>query len=74
MTSARREGGLWQVASTDERTGEPREFQARVPVNATGPWVTEVIRKVAGSSSTRNVRLVKGPHVIVRKTWEGANA
>jgi glycerol-3-phosphate dehydrogenase len=33
-----------------------------------------VIGRVAGSNSSRNVRLVKGSHIIVPKFWSGANA
>jgi glycerol-3-phosphate dehydrogenase len=36
--------------------------------------VLDVIHRVAGSNTTRNVRLVKGSHVIVPKFWEGAQA
>jgi glycerol-3-phosphate dehydrogenase len=36
--------------------------------------VSDVIGRVAGSNSSRNVRLVKGSHIIVPKFWQGANA
>jgi glycerol-3-phosphate dehydrogenase len=55
-------------------TGETRTFRARCIVNAAGPWVSDVIGRVAGSNSTRNVRLVKGSHIIVPKFWQGSNA
>ncbi|RJL16498.1 glycerol-3-phosphate dehydrogenase [Paracoccus siganidrum] len=72
--SARREGGAWTVQTRSEITGETRSFRARCVVNCAGPWVSDVISRVAGSKSTRNVRLVKGSHVIVPKWWAGANA
>ncbi|WP_274424759.1 glycerol-3-phosphate dehydrogenase [Chelativorans sp. YIM 93263] len=72
--SARRENGAWSVTTRNERTGETREFRAKVLVNAAGPWVNDVIQRVAGSTSSRNVRLVKGSHIVVPKFWEGANA
>lgn len=72
--SARRENGVWIVTTRNALTGENREFCAKVLVNAAGPWVTDVIRRVAGSTSSRNVRLVKGSHIVVPKFWEGANA
>ncbi|SDY96446.1 L-erythritol 4-phosphate dehydrogenase [Jannaschia faecimaris] len=70
-TSARREDGAWAVTTTNSRTGETREFRARVIVNAAGPWVSDVIQRVAGANSSRNVRLVKGSHIIVPKFWSG---
>lgn len=72
--SARRENGAWTITTKSSHTGETRIFRARCLVNAAGPWVSDIIGRVAGSNSTRNVRLVKGSHIIVPKFWEGANA
>ena len=72
--SARREDGAWTVRTEDRMTGEARTFRARVLVNAAGPWVTDVLTRVAGANSERKVRLVKGSHIIVPKFWEGQNA
>jgi D-erythritol 1-phosphate dehydrogenase len=72
--SARREGGGWTVTTKNRATGETREFRARCIVNCAGPWVSDVIGRVAGSNSARNVRLVKGSHIIVPKFWAGNNA
>ena len=73
-TSARRDNGAWTVEMRDERSGEVRTVRARVVVNAGGPWVNDVVSRVAGSNSRRNVRLVKGSHIIVPKFWEGRQA
>jgi glycerol-3-phosphate dehydrogenase len=72
--SARRENGGWTVITRDSTTGETRTFRAKCLVNCAGPWVSEVINNVAGSNSSRNVRLVKGSHIIVPKWWAGSNA
>ncbi len=74
VVSARREKGGWIVETKNRDTGETRTFRARCIVNCAGPWVTDVIHNVAGSNSSRNVRLVKGSHIIVPKFWSGANA
>jgi glycerol-3-phosphate dehydrogenase len=73
-TSARRENGAWTITTRNSQTGEVRTFRARCIVNAAGPWVSDVVGRVAGSNSTRNVRLVKGSHIIVPKFWQGTNA
>ncbi|AKO99635.1 Erythritol phosphate dehydrogenase EryB (plasmid) [Marinovum algicola DG 898] len=73
-TSARREGNRWRVTTQNTVTGKTREFEARLLVNAAGPWVTDVVTRVAGSNSPRKVRLVKGSHIIVPKFWKGENA
>jgi glycerol-3-phosphate dehydrogenase len=73
-TSARREDGGWTVTTKNSVTGETRSFRAKCLVNCAGPWVSDVIGRVAGSNSARNVRLVKGSHIIVPKFWAGQNA
>lgn len=72
--SARRENGAWSISTRNETTGETRIFRARCLVNAAGPWVSDVISRVAGANSSRNVRLVKGSHIIVPKFWSGQQA
>jgi len=72
--SARRDGDVWRVTTKNSVTGETKEFEARLLVNAAGPWVTDVVTRVAGSNSARNVRLVKGSHIIVPKFWKGEQA
>ncbi|MCA8881466.1 MAG: glycerol-3-phosphate dehydrogenase [Rhodobacteraceae bacterium] len=72
--SARRENGGWTAQLRDDRTGQVRTVRAKVIVNAAGPWVNDFIGRVAGSNSRRNVRLVKGSHIIVPKFWEGRQA
>ena len=73
-TSARRENGLWRVEMTDSRTGATRTVMAKALVNASGPWVNDVIGRVAGGNSQRSVRLVKGSHIITKKFWDGPQA
>jgi glycerol-3-phosphate dehydrogenase len=72
--SARREDGGWTAQLRDERTGTVRTVRAKAIVNAAGPWVNDFIGRVAGTNSSRNVRLVKGSHIIVPKFWEGRQA
>lgn len=73
-TTVRRDGDLWQVQMTDTRDGSKSDVKARVIVNAAGPWVNDIIGRVVGDNSTRNVRLVKGSHIIVPKFWDGDHA
>lgn len=68
VTSLRRDGGTWSATLTREDGSE--EVRARMVVNAAGPWVDEVIRGSLGRNDVRNVRLVQGSHVVVRKLYE----
>jgi glycerol-3-phosphate dehydrogenase len=70
--SARRENGLWQV---DLKGADgARRVEARVVVNAAGPWVQEVLGRISGVNSNRRIRLVKGSHIVVPKFWDGPHA
>ncbi|RWK56629.1 glycerol-3-phosphate dehydrogenase [Mesorhizobium sp.] len=73
-TAARRENGLWSVEMRDSRTGARNTVRARALINAAGPWVNDIINRVTGQNSKRNVRLVKGSHIVVPKFWEGRQA
>jgi D-erythritol 1-phosphate dehydrogenase len=73
VTVARRSGGLWQLEMRD-LGGFTHRVSARALVNAAGPWVEDVIVRVAGGKATRHVRLVKGSHIVVAKFWPGPQA
>jgi D-erythritol 1-phosphate dehydrogenase len=71
---ARRAGGVWEVEISGPGGVGRRTVQARALVNAAGPWVTDVIAGIAGTRSTRKVRLVKGSHIVTPKFWDGPQA
>ena len=72
--AARRDGGLWHAELEVRGTGLRSTVRARALVNAAGPWVEDVLTRVAGARSARRVRLVKGSHLVVRRFWDGPNA
>lgn len=71
--SARRENGLWTVDMTGT-DGTKSTVRAKALVNSAGPWVEDVIARVAGRNSKYKVRLVKGSHIVTRKFWDGPQA
>ena len=73
-TSLRQENGHWIATIASTWSGGTREIRANAVVNASGPWVNDVIGRVAGSNSSRSVKLVKGSHIIVPKFWNGSQA
>lgn len=66
--------GGWIATLKNVETGVEREVRANAVANAAGPWVNDVIGRVAGGNSSRGVRLVKGSHIITPKFWEGRQA
>ncbi len=68
--SAAREGDHWRVTVEDAVTGARQTIAARALVNASGPWVEEVLLTRLGSSSRGRVRLVEGAHIVVPKLFD----
>jgi glycerol-3-phosphate dehydrogenase len=70
---ARREDGIWSITTEDQRTHETQEVKARLLVNAAGPWVDHVLAEAIGENA-RNVRLVQGSHIVVRRKFDDPRA
>ncbi len=65
VISARRLDGLWHVETEDVRNGRRATVRARALVNASGPWISDVIAARLMVSATSRTRLVKGSHIVV---------
>jgi glycerol-3-phosphate dehydrogenase len=68
VTELRREAGQWLVSLAGP--DGVRQIRASLVVNAGGPWVDQVINGAMGKNGTRNVRLVKGSHIVVRRLYD----
>jgi glycerol-3-phosphate dehydrogenase len=67
--------GVWSAVCQEQPGGRQFEIQAHAIVNAAGPWVESVLQVVQGlPRQGKQVRLVKGSHIVVRKLHEGAHA
>ena len=64
-------GETW-TATVRGPAGEER-VQARVLVNAAGPWVADLLQRV-NVTSRRRIRLVKGSHIVVPRLYDGDHA
>ncbi len=74
VVSARVEGDAWVIDTVNAVSGARETHQARMLVNAAGPWVDQVIRNAFGHNEAHHVRLVQGSHIVVRKKFEGPRA
>lgn len=72
LTGAVTQNGGW-LATIDDTNGE-RQVRAKAMVNAAGPWVDAVLRRIGRAKNDRGVRLVKGSHIIVPRLYEGDHA
>ena len=68
VISADRVDGQWQIV-TEGPQGR-LTHHAKVLVNAGGPWVEDIIRRVARINSTEGVRLVRGSHIVTKRLFD----
>lgn len=60
-------------ATLRNKAGE-QNVAAKIVVNATGPWVDDVLTAAQPGSNHTNLRLVKGSHLVFPKLFEGNHA
>ena len=68
--SAERQDGLWVARLQDVASGAVSEARCRALVNASGPWVDEVLRNALRRNAPARIRLVRGSHIVVRKLFD----
>ncbi len=69
VVAAEREGDHWRVELREAGSGKQTAIEARVLVNAAGPWVAELIGSRIQSRAPAKVRLVKGSHIVVPRLF-----
>lgn len=74
VTGARRTGELWEIQIEDTDSKRQETVQARLIVNAAGPWVDNVLSQTFGQNDVHNVRLVQGSHIVVSKKFDDPRA
>ena len=65
-----RSTGVWVISTTDSLTGKVEEIKAKSFVNASGPWVDEVLKESFKVKDSKNVRLIRGSHIVVNKLYD----
>ncbi|MGI9477042.1 MAG: glycerol-3-phosphate dehydrogenase [Hyphomicrobiaceae bacterium] len=60
----------WRIALRDQSTNIEQMVEARLVVNAAGPWVDDVLSTALGRNGAHNVRLVQGSHIVVPKLFD----
>jgi glycerol-3-phosphate dehydrogenase len=65
VEQAVRENGIWRVTVYDQNSDTRFERYAKALVNAAGPWVKAFFDDGLQTESPRNIRLIKGSHLVV---------
>lgn len=74
VEKALRQDGLWTVTILNTLTNERFVRHSRALVNAAGPWVKDFFEDALADTSPRNIRLIKGSHIVVKKIHEQSQA
>ncbi|TXI89339.1 MAG: glycerol-3-phosphate dehydrogenase, partial [Burkholderiaceae bacterium] len=71
-----RENQLWHAHLRSSHAGVSTDLQvmARAVVNATGSWAAELQHRFSPALPAKQLRLVKGSHIVVRRLFEHDNA
>ena len=69
VLSAHRQRTHWEIATQDHLSSKKKTIKAKVLINASGPWVEDVLSDRIKATSKSKVRLVKGSHIVVKKLF-----
>jgi glycerol-3-phosphate dehydrogenase len=74
LTEATRTGKTWQLNCLDKATGENFQLQAKVLINASGPWLDGLSNHISHTRTKEHIRMVKGSHIIVNRLFDHERA
>jgi len=69
VVAAQRSATHWDVTLENTKTGTQQVVQARMLVNAAGPWAAQVLGQVLHLNSPDRLRLVRGSHIVTRRLF-----
>ena len=70
LLSATRSGKIWTLNLLDRSRSQEYTVQARVLINASGPWLDELLPHISHTTTREHIRMVKGSHIIVGKMFD----
>lgn len=70
FVEAKRENDLWKITLLNKVTNETIIYQAKALLNAAGPWIEDVNKKIANTNTNFKTQLVKGSHIVIPKLYE----
>ncbi|RBW49897.1 glycerol-3-phosphate dehydrogenase [Marinobacter sp. F3R11] len=64
-TKASRGKGSWTISLQDSISGAETEISSKALVNASGPWASKLFSGIITAPAPKQIRLVKGSHIVV---------
>lgn len=74
ITDCKRNKTNWDIRLQNKQTGVQTQIQCGCLINASGPWVSEVITNLMHLETKTELRLVQGSHIIVNQQWQAPHA
>ena len=74
LLSATRSGAAWQLQILDKPANKKFQIEAKVLVNASGPWLDELQNHISHTDTKEHIRMVQGSHIIVKKLFDHQRA
>lgn len=74
VISAFRDSEYWTVDLQNQVTGEIRRVKTRALVNAAGPWVSSLFSEAMHCPAPKEIRMVKGSHIVVPRIHDSPEA
>ena len=74
LLTATRIDGLWKLKLLDKKSGKEFDIESKVLINASGPWLDELLTHITHSATREHIRMVKGSHIIVNKLFDHERA
>ncbi len=66
---------VWHIhindnAYPDNTGGITRIIKSKILINATGPWIDQLLNKISSHRYENNIRLIQGSHIVVKKLYD----
>lgn len=74
VIAATRLDDVWVVELEDQITSDTFTVKARALVNAAGPWVSRLFGEALHTKAPKEIRMVKGSHMVVPKIYDHEDA
>ena len=70
---AEKEGDRWRIGIRTPE-GQDQVIYAKYIINAGGPSVARIAKRIIGSAAVKTPRLIRGSHLVVKRFYEGEHA
>lgn len=74
LHTATRSGKIWQLTLFDKAVNKKFQIEAKVLINASGPWLDELQSHITHSATREHIRMVQGSHIIVPQLFDHGRA